>query len=54
MGLELVGKDVVMKTGERGFIMGYDYSTELNHYFYTIKTETSEIITFVESDFKII
>lgn len=53
MGLELVGKDVVMKSGESGVIHSYDYSTDLNHYFYTIKTETSEIITFVETDFKI-
>ena len=53
MGIELVGRDVVMKSGESGFIQGYDYSTELNHYFYTIKIDTSEIITFVESDFKI-
>lgn len=50
-----IGRSVKMKkTSKDGVIINYQYNSDVNHYFFKIKIDNSEIITFDENDFILI
>ena len=52
---DLTGLEIMLfKNNEKGFISEHKYSTELNHFYFKIKTETDEFITFNRDEFEII